>query len=101
MQCSGFTKRISLSSFSSIIKTRKANWVVVHIFNSSTQEGDTGGSFVSSWLAWYTKQDKASPGQPRFCYTEKPCFKKAKQMNKQTKNLESQGLCMVFFTLII
>jgi hypothetical protein len=55
--------------------------MVVHAFNPSTQEAETGG-FLSSRPAWSTKW---VPGQ--FQDREKPCFERPKptnQTNKQT-----------------
>jgi hypothetical protein len=56
--------------------------MVVHVFNPSTWEAETG-EFLSSRPAWPTEfQDSQD-------YTEKPCLEKPKtnkQTNKQTKN---------------
>jgi hypothetical protein len=49
--------------------------MVVHAFNPSTREAETGG-FLSSRPAWSTKfQDSQG-------YTEKPCLKKTKKKKK-------------------
>ena len=50
---------------------------VVHAFNPSTQEVETG-RFLNSRPAWSTKYFQDSQGYP-----EKPCLKKKKKKNKK------------------
>jgi hypothetical protein len=62
-----------------MIKNNNKPGLVAHIFNPSTREAEAGG-FLSSRPAWLQSEFQDSQG-----YTEKPCLKKTKNKNKNTK----------------
>lgn len=74
----------NLYSFHSLKFLHKLG-VSVHTINPSTQRQRQASVCEYAARLIY----KASPGQPRICYTEKPCLERQNKI-KQTKNISTQ-----------
>jgi hypothetical protein len=76
--CYSGTKRSDRKGQDILFKTHIFTWVLVHAFNPSTQEAETGGS-LSLRPAWTMEQVSGSQGS-----TEKPVWEKNQNKQKDT-----------------